>query len=149
MKLRKTVKIFIKIPLIFDIEKWLWQSELRYFWPSKRKRTQGLEFFYTNQVGSGAKLIHPWTQLCSAVQLRSRYYTVYFVVIGAGSEMQILSWGLHGCCSTAKLKNIVRVCKCLSNVCKAKNRFRMKNVCFYILMPVFHFIITLDYLIYF
>ena len=68
-------KKIVKILFIIDIEKWLWKSELRYFWPSKCKRTQGLEFFYMHHVGVGAKFIHPWTQLCWAVQLRSRYCT--------------------------------------------------------------------------
>ena len=56
--LYSSMKKSCKIGLVFDIEKWLWKSEMRYFWPKKCKRTQHLEYFYTHQVGAGAKFIH-------------------------------------------------------------------------------------------
>ena len=52
----------------------LWKSELRYFWPSKLKRTKGLEFFHTHRLGAEAKLIHPWTQL--KVRLSQNEYRI-------------------------------------------------------------------------
>ena len=39
-------KLFIKIRLIFDLEKWLWKSELCYIWPSIPNQTKYLEPFY-------------------------------------------------------------------------------------------------------
>ena len=37
---------FVKIRLIFDIEKWLWKSEFRSFWPSIPNQAKYLEPFY-------------------------------------------------------------------------------------------------------
>ena len=37
---------FVKIRLIFDIEKWLWKSEFCYIWPSIPNQTKHLEPFY-------------------------------------------------------------------------------------------------------
>ena len=50
------MKKMVKIQLIFDIEKWLWKSELHYSWPSKRKRTQGLELFMHTKLELGLSL---------------------------------------------------------------------------------------------
>ena len=44
------------IPLIFDIEKWPWNSEMCYFWTSILKRSEGLEFHYGRFYRSSAFL---------------------------------------------------------------------------------------------
>ena len=45
--LYSSMKIFfVKIRLIFDIEKWLWKSEFCYIWPSIPNQAKYLEPFY-------------------------------------------------------------------------------------------------------
>ena len=42
-----------------------------------KKQNVRHKFFWTYQVGARAMFIHPWTQLCSTVQLRSCYHLHY------------------------------------------------------------------------
>ena len=95
-----------RIWLIFDIEKWLWKSELRCFWPSILKRPKVQKYFCDRFHYSLTLLISHYTHCLQKnnfghtnvivwLRISHIYLIVGFVTILMQPNQKIQHWSSH------------------------------------------------------